>query len=135
MKDLSDPEGDLQHMAQPIYVKFEVPTELENSAMEALELARDTGKIRKGTNEATKAAERSTGKLIFISEDINPAEIVAHLPLLCEEKNIPYIYIKKQEELGAACGLKVGCGSAVILEAGKAKDQIDDVINKIQALK
>ncbi len=122
-------------MAQPIYVKFEVPSELENSALEALELSRDTGKIRKGTNEATKATERSTAKLIYICEDINPPEIVAHLPPLCEEKNIPYIFIKKQEELGAACGLKVGCSSAVILEIGKAKDLIDDVINKTQALK
>jgi large subunit ribosomal protein L7Ae len=73
--------------------------------------------------------------LIYICEDITPPEIVAHLPPLCEEKNIPYIFIKKQEELGAACGLKVGCSSAVILETGKAKDLIDDVINKTQALK
>lgn len=122
-------------MAQPIYVKFEVPADLENSSLEALELARDTGKIRKGTNEATKAAERSTAKLIYISEDINPPEIVAHLPFLCEEKKIPYVYVKKQEELGAACGLKVGCAAAVVLETGKAKDLIDDVINKIQSLK
>ncbi|MDF1556783.1 MAG: 50S ribosomal protein L7Ae [ANME-2 cluster archaeon] len=122
-------------MAQAIYVKFEVPSDLENSALEALELARDTGKVRKGTNEATKAIERSTAKLIFISEDINPPEIVAHLPPLCEEKNIPYVYVKKQEELGAACGLKVGCGAAVILESGKAKDLVDDVANKVQALK
>lgn len=122
-------------MAQAMYVKFEVPAELENSALEALELARDTGKTRKGTNEATKAAERSTAKLIYISADVNPPEIVAHLPVLCEEKHIPFIYIKKQEELGAACGLKVGCAAAVILEAGKAKNQLDDVVNKIQALK
>ncbi|HUV82034.1 MAG TPA: 50S ribosomal protein L7Ae [archaeon] len=122
-------------MAQAIYVKFEVPADLENSSLEALELARDTGKVRKGTNEATKAVERSTAKLVYISEDINPPEIVAHLPLLCEEKNIPYIYVKKQEELGAACGLKVGCGAAVILETGKAKDLVDDVANKIRALK
>jgi large subunit ribosomal protein L7Ae len=122
-------------MAQPIYVKFEVPDDLENSSMEALELARDTGKIRKGTNEATKAVERSTAKLVYISEDINPPEIVAHLPFLCEENNIPYIYVKKQEELGAACGLKVGCAAVVILEPGKGKDFVDDIINKIQALK
>lgn len=122
-------------MAQPVYVKFEIPSDLENSAMEALELARDTGKVRKGTNEATKAVERSTAKLVYISVDINPPEIVAHLPLLCEEKKIPYVYVKKQEELGAACGLNVGCGAVVILEPGKAKDLVADVINKVQALK
>ncbi|HJJ76383.1 MAG TPA: 50S ribosomal protein L7ae, partial [Methanocorpusculum sp.] len=41
-----------------IYQMFEVPEELQNKALEALELARDTGKIKKGANEATKAVER-----------------------------------------------------------------------------
>ena len=49
-------------MAQPTYIKFEVPGELSNKALEALEMARDTGKIKKGTNEATKAIERGIAK-------------------------------------------------------------------------
>jgi large subunit ribosomal protein L7Ae len=58
---------------------FDVPEELVNRALEALELARDTGKIKKGTNEATKAIERGNAKLVLIAEDIEPAEIVAHI--------------------------------------------------------
>ena len=48
------------------YVKTEAPEELQNKALEALELARDTGKIKKGANEATKAIERSTAQLVLI---------------------------------------------------------------------
>lgn len=121
-------------MAQALYVKFEVPSELANKALEALELARDTGRIRKGTNEATKAIERGIAKLVIIGEDVNPPEIVAHLPLLCEEKNTPYIYVKKQAELGAACGLSVGSAAAAIVEPGKAKEIVEDVTKKVQAL-
>jgi len=66
-------------MAKPIYVKFEVPAELENKALEALELARDTGKIKKGTNEVTKSIERGVAKLVLIGEDVQPEEIVAHI--------------------------------------------------------
>ncbi len=33
------------------YVKFEVPEEIQNKALEALEIARDTGKVKKGSNE------------------------------------------------------------------------------------
>lgn len=122
-------------MAQQIYVKFEVPADLSNKALEALEIARDTGKIRKGTNETTKAVERGIAKLVLIAEDVNPPEIVAHLPALSEEKNIPYIYVKKQLELGAACGLSVGSGSAAIIEPGKGKELLEEVIQKVQALK
>lgn len=122
-------------MAQTMHIKFEVPADLANKALEALEMARDTGKIKKGTNETTKAVERGIAKLVIIGEDINPPEIVAHLPALCDEKSTPYIYVKKQVELGAACGLSVGSGAAAIIEPGKGKELAEEVAQKVQALK
>ena len=121
-------------MAQ-MYVTYEVPDELRDKALESLELARDTGKIKKGTNEATKAIERGVAQLVLISEDVNPPEIVAHLPMLCEEKNIPYIYIKKQDELGAACGFGIGCAAVAIINAGKGKGMIEELTGKIASLR
>jgi len=116
-------------------VKFDVPDELANKALEAVELARDTGKIKKGTNEATKAIERGITKLALIAEDVEPPEIIAHIPALCEEKNIPYIYVKQQKELGAACGIGVACSSVVIIDAGKGNEIVEDVVQKVSALK
>ncbi len=122
-------------MAKPIYVRFEVPKELEDQALELLELARDTGKIKKGTNEVTKAIERGIAKLVFICEDVQPEEIVMHLPPLCDEKNTPYIYVRKQDELGAAAGLDVSCVSVAIIDVGKSKDVLEEIAQKVQALK
>ena len=59
-------------MAKAMYVKFDVPKELADKAYEALEIARDTGKITKGTNEVTKAMERGDALLVLIAEDIDP---------------------------------------------------------------
>jgi large subunit ribosomal protein L7Ae len=115
--------------------KFDVPEELVNKALEAAELARDTGKVKKGTNETTKAIERGITKLAIIAEDVEPAEIIAHIPALCEEKNTPYIYVKQQKELGAACGIGVSCSAIAITDAGKGKEIIDDVAEKVAALK
>ncbi|MDO9517657.1 MAG: 50S ribosomal protein L7Ae [Methanosarcinaceae archaeon] len=115
--------------------KFEVPDELANKALEAVELARDTGKIKKGTNEATKAIERGIAKLIVIAEDVEPSEVVMHLPALCEEKNTPYIFVKQQKELGAACGIGVACAAIAIIDAGKGSELVDDVAQKVSALK
>jgi len=50
-------------MAQPTYIKFEVPAELANKALEALEMARDSGKIKKGTNEAQKRSNEGLQNL------------------------------------------------------------------------
>src|SRR5512136_487956 len=122
-------------MARPIFVRFDVPVELAAKALEALEMARDTGRIKKGTNEATKAIERGVARLVIVGEDVQPPEIVAHIPALCEEKKTPYIYVKKQGEIGAASGLGVKSAAAAIVEPGKSKELIDDIIQKVQALK
>ncbi|GAH35965.1 unnamed protein product, partial [marine sediment metagenome] len=45
------------------YVKFEVPEELQSKSLEALDLARTTGSVKKGTNETTKTIERGMAKL------------------------------------------------------------------------
>ena len=119
----------------PGYVKFQVPKEVAEKAYETLELARDTGKITKGTNESTKAIERGVAKIVLVAEDVTPEEIVAHLPVLCDEKKIPYVYVPKKGELGAAFGLDVGTASAAIVQEGKAKKEVKALITQIKELR
>ena len=119
----------------PVYVKFEAPEDLQSKSLEALELARTTGSIKKGTNETTKIIERGMAKLVLIGEDVNPEEIVMHLPPLCEEKSTPYLYVKSQKDLGAACGINKGCASAAIVDPGKAEEVIAGIIAELEKLK
>ncbi|MBI5458284.1 50S ribosomal protein L7Ae [Methanobacterium sp.] len=122
-------------MAKAMYVKFDVPKELADKAYEALEIARDTGKVGKGSNEVTKAVERGDALLVLLAEDVDPPEIIAHMPVLAEEKEIPYIYIPTKDELGEAAGLNVGTASACIVDAGEAEDLIKDIVEKVEELK
>ena len=122
-------------MSKPFYVKFEVPKELASKALDALEVARNTGKIKRGTNETTKAVERGVAKLVYIAEDVDPPEVVAHLPPLCEEKKIPYIYVPSKKQLGEAAGIDVSAAAIAIINPGKANEQIKEVIEKLNALK
>jgi large subunit ribosomal protein L7Ae len=122
-------------MAKPIYVKFDVPKEIADKAYEALEIARDTGKIGKGTNEVTKTIERGNALLVIIAEDIDPPEIAAHLPVLADEKEIPYVYLPTKDELGEAAGLNVGTASACIIDAGEADELVNEVVEKVEELK
>jgi ribosomal protein eL8 len=119
-------------MSKPSYVKFDVPEDLQNKALEALRKARETGgKIKKGTNETTKAVERGQAKLVLIAMDVQPEEIVAHLPLLCNEKKVPYIYVSSKKALGEAAGLQVAAASAAIIDPGGAKDLVDEIIKRL----
>jgi large subunit ribosomal protein L7Ae len=100
---------------------------MSEKAYEAIEIARTTGKIRKGTNEVTKAIERGTAKLVVFAKDINPPEITMHIPLLCKEKNIVYVEVPSKEELGAAAGLTVGTSAVAIVEAGESAHLIKEL--------
>jgi len=126
---LSKPSG------KPFYVRFNVPPELAEKAYKALEVARETGKIKKGTNETTKAVERGYAKLVIIAEDVDPPEIVAHLPLLCEEKKVPYIYVPSKKRLGEAAGIEVQAASAAIIEPGEAQSLVNEIISEVEKLR
>jgi large subunit ribosomal protein L7Ae len=122
-------------MAKPMYVRFETPKEVSDRIFQIVELARDTGKIKKGTNEVTKLVERGEAKFVVMAEDVQPPEILAHIPLLCEEKAVPYGYVVNKQELGFACGLEKPTASVAILDAGKGKPQLDSILEQLRELK
>ncbi|MBI5871599.1 50S ribosomal protein L7ae [archaeon] len=95
-----------------------------DKALEAIELAKRTGKLKKGANEVTKAVERGLAKLVVIAKDTNPQEITMHLPALCKEKQIPCIAIPKKDELGMAAGLSLGTSCVAIVQEGEAREII-----------
>jgi large subunit ribosomal protein L7Ae len=114
--------------------KMKLPEELTNKVYELVEVARSTGKIKKGTNETTKAVERGLAKLVIIAEDVDPKEIVMHLPELCKELTIPYVEVPSKKDLGAAAGLKVQAASVAIIDAGEGKELLNEIINAIKTL-
>lgn len=122
-------------MSKAYYIKFETPRELVDASYEALRQAKQTGKIRKGTNEATKAIERGVAKFVVIAEDVEPPEVVAHLPLLCEERNVPYLYVPSKAQIGPAIGVDVGAASACIVEAGESQGLLDQIIPAVEKQK
>ena len=123
------------HVAKAYYVKFQVPEDLVSPIYEALRVAHQSGKVRKGTNEVTKAIERGISKLVIIAEDVEPPEVVAHLPILCEERGAAYAFVPSRQEIGKALGIDVTSAAAAILDAGDAQHIVDQIIASISQLK
>ena len=122
-------------MSKPFYVKYEVPKEIVDAAYEALSIASKSGVVKKGTNEATKAVERSQAKLVVIAEDVDPPEVIAHLPLLCDERKIPYVFVPDKNKLGNAVGIDVSCAAACILREGEAAGLIKEIIARVDQVR
>jgi large subunit ribosomal protein L7Ae len=117
----------LKFNEEVIHMAEEMSKEMADKVLEAIEIARTTGKIKKGANEATKAIERGQAKLVAYASDVQPPEVVMHLPLLSKEKGIKCYKIGTKEELGAAAGLQVGTTAVAITLEGDAKNLLKEL--------
>ena len=73
--------------------------------------------------------------MVIMAEDVNPPELLAHIPMICREKSIPFIYVDNQEYLAEYAGMSRGTKTAAIaiLDVGReANDRFESV--KEQAL-
>jgi large subunit ribosomal protein L7Ae len=122
-------------MSKPYYVKYETPKDLVNAIYEAVRLAKQSGVVRKGTNETTKAIERGISKLVIIAEDVEPPEVVAHLPILCDERTSKYVFVPSKKELGNALGIEVGSAAATIIDAGESQQILEQITTSVDNLK
>lgn len=116
------------------YVKYEMPKELTAKVLEALTVANDSGRVRKGANETTKAIESGSAQLVIIAEDVEPEEVVMHLPTLSSEKGVPFCFVPTKKELGAAAGLPVPSAAMAIEKAGNGAEMVKAIADKVRPL-
>ena len=102
----------------------------EGKILQAVEIAKNTGKVRIGTNEATKCIERGIAKLIVVADDCDPKEVIMHLDPLCNEKKVPIAHVSGRQELGRAAGIGVPTAAIAVIEVGDAQSQIDEIAKK-----
>ncbi len=116
------------------YVKFETPESVEKKLLDLVENSFRSGKIKKGTNEVIKSIERGESKIVVIAEDVTPPEVVYYLPMLCEERKVPFAYVKKRSDLGAKVGI-ASAASISVVDFGKAEDVYKQVVSELSEIK
>ena len=85
---------------------------------------------------ATKTLNRGIAEFLVLAADAEPLEILLHLPLLCEDKNVPYVFVPSKVALGRACGVSrpvISC-SVTSNDASNLKDQIQTMKDSIEQL-
>ena len=116
--------------------EFDVPKEIMESQLALLRKISKTGKVKVGINEVTKAIEREKAKFVLIATDVNPKEIVMHLPMLCVEKKVPYSFVESKEELGKSAGLNESTASVAVTDEGRdGKKDLLDLVKKLEEIK
>ncbi|KAH9901528.1 NHP2/L7aE family protein [Cubamyces menziesii] len=104
--------------------------QLTNSILDLVERASQFKQLKKGANEATKTLNRGIAEIIILTADTEPLEILLHLPLLCEEKNVPYVFVPSKAALGRACGV-----TRPVIAASITTNENKELSSQIQTIK
>ena len=110
--------------------------ELTKKILELVQQASSYQQLKKGANEATKTLNRGIAEFIVMAADAEPLEILLHLPLLCEDKNVPYVFVRSKQALGRACGVSrpvIAC-SVTVNEGSMLRPQIQTIQQNIEKL-
>ncbi len=123
--------GDVSEKAYPLS-----DGKLSQELLDLVQHAANLKQIKKGANEATKSLNRGKSELIVLAGDANPIEILLHLPLLCEDKNVPYVFVPSKAALGRAAGVSRNVIAVSILENDRSglKNTIDKIKRDIERL-
>nr|ALS04699.1 60S ribosomal protein L7a/NHP2-like protein 1 [Pseudodiaptomus poplesia]ALS04817.1 60S ribosomal protein L7a/NHP2-like protein 1 [Pseudodiaptomus poplesia]ALS04916.1 60S ribosomal protein L7a/NHP2-like protein 1 [Pseudodiaptomus poplesia] len=109
---------------------------LTTKILNLVQQATNYKQLRKGANEATKTLNRGQAEFVILAADSEPLEILLHIPLLCEDKNVPYVFVRSKQALGRACGVSrpVIAASVTQNEGSQLKPQITSIQQEIEKL-
>jgi len=128
---MADDESKVNPKAYPL-----ADAELSVKILDLIQQSANYKQLKKGANEATKTLNRGISEFVVLAADAEPLEILLHLPLLCEDKNVPYVFVPSKVALGRACGVSrpvISC-SVTSNEASQLKDQIQKIKDQIEQL-
>ncbi|RIB04543.1 50S ribosomal protein L30e-like protein [Gigaspora rosea] len=109
-------------------VSFASPLATEEFTLELMQIVRKASRkrhCRRGVKEVVKALKKGHKGLVVIAGDISPIDIITHIPILCEDSSVPYIYIPSRADLGFACATKRPTSVVMIVPDQKDEEAFD----------
>jgi len=90
--------------------------------------------VRNGLKDVQSRIRKGEKGLVVFAGDVTPIEVMCHMPAVCEEKSLPYVYTPSRQDLGSAMGVKRGCLMVMVREHEDYKELYDELAQEISAL-
>eukprot|EP01137_Pigoraptor_chileana_P001881 Opistho-2@40058 len=116
-------------IANPIASK-----KLNKKVLKTVKKAAKAKSLRRGVKEVVKALRKGEKGLVVIAGDISPIDVITHVPILCEEAAIPYVYVPSKEELGTAGATKRPTSCVLVKTGADYKDSFDECVTEVKSL-
>nr|QBH73548.1 putative NHP2 protein [Thermobia domestica] len=90
--------------------------------------------LRYGLRDVQSRIRKGETGIVIFAGDVTPVDIMCHMPVVCEDKNIPYIYTPSRQDLGTAMGVRRGCVMMMIRKHDEYADLFDYCVNEIKQI-
>ncbi|KAJ1645459.1 snoRNA-binding protein [Coemansia erecta] len=119
---MEDTEGDsgvfdatlLAPIAHPLADK-----KLTKKALKVVKKATKHRHIKRGVKEVVKSLRKGDKGLVIMAGNISPVDVLSHIPVLCEDNQVPYVFVNSREELGGSCATKRPTCCLMVVPGGK----------------
>lgn len=148
-KETKDSKGEDNYDARlPAVLPFAQPLaskKLNKKLLKTTKKASKAKNVKRGVKEVVKALRKGEKGLVIIAGDISPADVISHLPVLCEDHSVPYVFVPSKQDLGSAGATKRPTSVVFIVpgsnkkQDGKAKEEeykeyFNEVVKEVAAL-
>ena len=110
---------------------------LNKKLLKVVKKATKAKQVKRGVKEVVKGLRKGVKGFVVIAGDISPIDVIAHLPVLCEDANVPYVYVPSKEDLASAGSTKRPTSCVMIVEAGKDaeyKENYQEAVSQVKVL-
>lgn len=127
------------------FAKPLAPKKVNKKVLKTVKKASKAKHVKRGVKEVVKALRKGEKGLVIVAGDISPADVISHIPVLCEDSSVPYVFIPSKEDLGSAGSTKRPTSCVMIVPGGgkakknadkvsEYKDTFDEVVKEISSM-
>lgn len=92
---------------------------LTKRALKTVKKATKHRHVKRGVKEVVKGLRKGEKGLVILAGNISPVDVMSHIPVLCEDNQVPYVFVPSKEELGGSCSTKRPTCCLMIVPGGK----------------
>ncbi|XP_016134122.1 H/ACA ribonucleoprotein complex subunit 2-like protein [Sinocyclocheilus grahami] len=90
--------------------------------------------IRRGVKEVQKFLNKGEKGIVVLAGDTLPIEVYCHLPIMCEDRNLPYAYVPSKVDLGSSAGSKRPTCVIMVKPHDEYKEAYDECLEEVTSL-
>lgn len=107
---------------------------LTKKLYKAVKKSRKVKKLKRGVREVVKGLRKNEKGVVILAGDVSPIDVVSHIPVLCEDKGLPYCYVPSRRDLGAASLTKRPTSVVLVKSDGDYEELYQECYSAVDAL-